>query len=217
MFFSAASATAYFTKLQSQDSSTDADANPTHTGVAELDQHVQAAIQAGQPLPAQEKFEAQTNLVPLPANSKVSTAAPRYGTEADAFIFADPDPDAVPALQFLTDDDGDTYKSDYVVQFSRANDPVPEPVPAPNEGKYPVLNLNQVLRASAIQQINASKQIVFHSAGDTGAPKAGSVPHEANVMNLMVQDLEKTTAQGRPAFLFHLGDVVYYFGEERFN
>jgi uncharacterized protein YukJ len=216
VFFTATTATAYFTKFQSQDALTDEDGNPLHTGVAELDAHVQEAMRASKPLPSQERFMGDANLIPLPEGSKVSKNAPRFGTEADGFVFADPDPEAVPARQFLTDDDGDTYKSDYVVQFSRANDPVPEPVPAPNEGKYPVLDLAQILRPSVIQQIKTANQITFHSVGDTGAPKEASVPHETKVAEMMVQDLPKVTAQGRPSFLFHLGDVVYYYGEEQY-
>jgi uncharacterized protein YukJ len=214
--------TAFFTKFQSQDALTDVKGNPVHTGVAELDVHVAGALTTGAVLPRQENFEAVGPIRTLarPVRTKPAGAptpplnAPPFGTEGDGFIFADPDPDAVPARKFLPDDDGNTYKSAYVVEFSRADAPKPEPVPAPNAGTYPVLKLAQVLRPSVISQIQAAGQICFHSVGDTGAPKATSVPHEGNVTNLMVQDLLKPTADQRPAFLFHLGDVVYFYGEE---
>ncbi len=138
--------------------------------------------------------------MPLPPNSRGSLVAPRFGTEADGFVFADPDPDVVPARKFIPDNDGDTYKSDYVVQFSRASEPVPEPVPAPDEGKYPLLNLNQILRTSAIEQIQKANQITFHSVGDTGPTKATSLPNETKVADMMVQDLSKAGTEGRPAF-----------------
>lgn len=89
-----------------------------------------------------------------------------------------------------------------------------EPVPAPRV-KPPVFDLGSILPAEAVAQIAASGRLVFHSVGDTG----GIVRAEPQlaVSDAMAADLAgKTYATGLPAFFFHLGDVVYYFGQEEY-
>jgi hypothetical protein len=89
-----------------------------------------------------------------------------------------------------------------------------EPIPAPRV-KPPVFDLGSVLPAEAVAQIQASGNLVFHSVGDTG----GIIRAEPQlaVADAMAADLSgKTYASGLPAFFFHLGDVVYYFGQEKY-
>ncbi len=77
------------------------------------------------------------------------------------------------------------------------------------------MDLSAVLPADAIAQIQASGQIVFHSVGDTG----GIIKPDAQlaVADAMCGDLANLTyATGQPAFLYHLGDVVYYFGQNQY-
>ncbi len=95
-----------------------------------------------------------------------------------------------------------------------ATKPVTEPVPAPWKTP-PVLSLADVLGASVVQQIQSAGQIVFHSVGDTGGVKEPS--HQFAVADAMAADIgSHTYADGRPAFFYHLGDVVYFFGQERY-
>ena len=54
-------------------------------------------------------------------------------------------------------------------------------------------------------------QIVFHSVGDTGSVKGPDT--QSLVADKMVSDFEEQNAADVPSFFFHLGDVVYYFGE----
>ena len=56
----------------------------------------------------------------------------------------------------------------------------------------------------------ASKSIVFDMAGDTGAPSEQKLTQELKVTELMTRN----AASVQPAFLFHVGDVVYLYGEE---
>jgi hypothetical protein len=87
-----------------------------------------------------------------------------------------------------------------------------EPIPAPRV-QPPVMDLGSVLPAPVLAQIKAAKQLVFHSVGDTG----GVVRAEPQlaVADAMAADLAgKSYATGLPAFFYHLGDVVYYFGQE---
>jgi hypothetical protein len=89
-----------------------------------------------------------------------------------------------------------------------------ETIPAPRV-QPPVMDLGAVLPAAAIAEIQAAGQLVFHSIGDSG----GVVRAEPQlaVADALCADLKgKTYATGLPAFCFHLGDVVYYFGQETY-
>lgn len=122
------------------------------------------------------------------------------------FTFANPTYTADNFYQYSSGDlQGDTN-----IQAIIAYDPIPAPRVNP-----PVFDLSSVLGADAVAQIAASGSLVFHSAGDTG----GIIRAEPQlaVSDAMVADLAgKTYAGGLPAFFFHLGDVVYYFGQEQY-
>ncbi len=64
-----------------------------------------------------------------------------------------------------------------------------------------------------IQSINAAQAITFHMIGDSGATAARTFPAMIRVSDAVTNDFHTATAVNRPAFLFHLGDVVYNFGE----
>jgi hypothetical protein len=68
-------------------------------------------------------------------------------------------------------------------------------------------------RAAAIQQAG---QIVFHSAGDTGASNAGKYGNEVRVADQVTADCNLKNPALRPAFFYHLGDTVYDFGESTY-
>jgi hypothetical protein len=89
-----------------------------------------------------------------------------------------------------------------------------EPIPKPRVNP-PVMDLGAVLPASALSAITAAGKLVFHSVGDTGGI-VRSEPQLA-VADAMAADLAgKTYAKGLPAFFYHLGDVVYFFGQETY-
>jgi Icc-related predicted phosphoesterase len=65
--------------------------------------------------------------------------------------------------------------------------------------------------AKAIEQ---SGQIVFHAVGDTGATKKAAFGNELRVFDHAADDIHSATSTAeRPSFFYHLGDVVYDFGE----
>jgi len=88
-------------------------------------------------------------------------------------------------------------------------------VPQPSGGAVePVVTLQQVYGsegAAKVQAIQKSGQIVFHSVGDTGSVVGPAT--QSLVADKMVTDFNEANAADVPSFLFHLGDVVYYFGE----
>ncbi len=64
-----------------------------------------------------------------------------------------------------------------------------------------------------VKQIKAAKKIIFHALGDSGASNAGKYKNEIGVADQLSADCHAADQANHPAFLFHLGDVVYDFGE----
>jgi len=67
-----------------------------------------------------------------------------------------------------------------------------------------------------VKKITSAGKIVFHSLGDSGASNAGKYPNELRVADQVTLDVASSPESTRPAFLFHLGDIVYNFGEARY-
>ncbi len=122
------------------------------------------------------------------------------------FSFANP---TYTADNFFTYSAGD-IEADAKLKAEQSNEPIPAPRIQP-----PVMDLSAVLPASVLSEIQASGNLVFHAVGDTG----GIIKPEPQmaVADAMAADLTgKTYANGLPAFFYHLGDVVYYFGQEQY-
>src|SRR6202158_2330315 len=105
-------------------------------------------------------------------------------------IFGEPAPSSDPTRFLDQPHDSGYYKI--------LNRTLLQPIPAPRDPNSQVMSLETAWGskgAKKVQAIKANKQIVFHSAGDTGPTKGpGTVA----------------------AFFFHLGDVVYNFGEDEY-
>lgn len=88
---------------------------------------------------------------------------------------------------------------------------LPEP-----SGPYPFrMRLGDVIGGAAERAIVASNQLVFHSVGDTGQHGHGALAQDRVALHLE-QQLEHANDADRPAFFFHLGDVIYFNGELEF-
>jgi len=70
--------------------------------------------------------------------------------------------------------------------------------------------------ADIIKGIVKAGQIVFHATGDSGASNVGKYRNEIRVSDQVTDDCQSASAATRPAFLYHLGDVVYNFGESKY-
>jgi Calcineurin-like phosphoesterase len=75
------------------------------------------------------------------------------------------------------------------------------------------MDLADVLPARSSEILKAGK-IVFHMVGDTGA--AHNPGAQQNLADHMADQVATTTLPEQPSFFFHLGDIVYTFGEEKF-
>ena len=126
---------------------------------------------------------------------------------APGFAFANPQPSPD---DLNTTDPQDAYADDSSIPATPVTEPIPKSWKTPEE-----MSLGDILGAQAVQQIQSAGKIVFHSIGDTGGIKEPS--HQFAVADAMTKDVDEADyASGRPAFCYHLGDVVYYFGQERY-
>lgn len=133
-------------------------------------------------------------------------------------LYADPKP-SVDEDAFQVNNTSNAY---YNSKFYLANKNKVQPIPPRRTGAPPNLNLADFVTQDMIDAINTSKSITFHSVGDTGAAKvsvrqsaATAIAEEAAVADAMAADVQSGGANG-PAFFFHLGDVVYNFGEAQY-
>ncbi|MFZ0631855.1 MAG: metallophosphoesterase [Acidobacteriaceae bacterium] len=142
---------------------------------------------------------------PSPARAKTSHKAKRSKPAATGDpVFAQPQPTPDPTgFKTPVTDQNDTEIA--------AVEPVPQPS---GNAVEPILTLQQVYGsqgAAKMQAITAAGQIVFHSVGDTGSVIGPTT--EDLVTDKLVTDFQEANPADVPSFLFHLGDVVYYFGE----
>ena len=133
-------------------------------------------------------------------------------------LYADPTPG--------TDEDAfqvnNTSEAYYNSPYYLANKNLVQPIPPPRAGALPYADLADYLPAEMIAAINGAKSITFHSVGDTGAAKVSAqqsagtaLAEEAAVADAMAADVQAGGANA-PAFFFHLGDVIYNFGEAQY-
>jgi hypothetical protein len=85
-----------------------------------------------------------------------------------------------------------------------------QPLPPPN-GKAPYrFDLSQLLSAGDITSIKNAGVMVCHTVGDTGDHRG---QQQDFVAKMMTQDAENAPGNKKPAFYYHLGDVVYFAGD----
>lgn len=131
-------------------------------------------------------------------------------------LYADPKPTPDEVSFKVDNTSAQYYNSVYYVHHKNQVQPIPQA-----RNTNPV-NLADYVPSNIINAINAAGKIVFHSVGDTGAAKVGrtetaadAIEQEAHVADSMAADVAAGGLNG-PAFFFHLGDVVYNFGEAQY-
>jgi hypothetical protein len=85
----------------------------------------------------------------------------------------------------------------------------PIPHPAPQKLSVPL----DVFDPNASQHAETSGKLVFHCVGDVGGVN-GTATQDA-IAVAMEDQIHKAAGADRPAFLYILGDVVYYNGQQR--
>jgi hypothetical protein len=154
-----------------------------------------------------------------PKRKAPSRAAPTSNTAPKLLgqpVFAQPLPTDDPT-KFVVHHPSDDPIYKQIDELNRAHKIKPLPFPAPRGGVEPKLTLAAVLGASgasAVQKITQSGQIVFHATGDTGSTRG---PESQNlVADKLVSDFSDADPKERPTFFFHLGDMIYSFGEAQY-
>jgi hypothetical protein len=132
-------------------------------------------------------------------------------------LFADPQP-SPDEVSFQVDNTSSAYYESAYYTLHRDD---LQPVPPPRAAR-PRVDLADVLEPGIVDAITASEKISFHAVGDTGAAKVNSfqtaaqaIENEASVADAMAREVQ-VGGPTAPAFFFHLGDVVYQFGEGQY-
>jgi Icc-related predicted phosphoesterase len=129
-------------------------------------------------------------------------------------LYADPQP-GKDEIAFRQDNTSSAY---YQSPYYLAHKNQVQRIPA-RRTSAPV-NLADFVPAEVVQTIQKAGKIIFHAVGDTGAAKANrsqtaatAVGHEGAVADAMAAEIQGPDG---PAFFFHLGDVIYNFGEAQY-
>ena len=125
-------------------------------------------------------------------------------------LFADPDPGPDEVSFHEPNVDEQYYNTGYYAAHQNEIQPFPPSVPDP-----PRIDLATILGPNLLNPITTGQAITFHAVGDTGASSTALIDPEARVADAMADEVTQAGDQG-PAFLFHLGDVVYNFGEDQY-
>lgn len=149
---------------------------------------------------------------PQPSSHSAEERA-AHETEIGHPVFAQPEPTPDPTkFEIKHPSDNPIYKQ--IDELNREHRITTTPFPPPRGLPEPRLTLAEVLGPDgdgSVGKITAAGQIVFHSVGDTGSTRG---PESQNqVADKMVSDFSDQDEAERPQFLFHLGDVIYSFGE----
>ncbi len=131
-------------------------------------------------------------------------------------LYAEPNPGTDPTSFQVNNTDTAYYSSAYYKAHEKLVKAVPEPT------STQPMNLGDFLPSQTMNAIKGAGKISFHAVGDTGAAKvnrqqsaATAIAHEDIVADAMAKEVQ-TGGDTGPAFFFHLGDVVYNFGEETY-
>jgi len=85
-----------------------------------------------------------------------------------------------------------------------------QPLPPPNGPSPYRYDLSHLLTAADLQAITQAGVLVCHTVGDTGDYRGRQ---QDFVAAMMTADANALAADRKPAFLYHLGDVIYFAGD----
>ncbi len=133
-------------------------------------------------------------------------------------LYADPKPSPDETSFQVDNTSSDYYNSPYYV----AHKSQVQPIPQPRKNAPMALKLPDFIPPEVAAAIESSGKITFHAVGDTGAAKVNrsqtaptAIGHQAAVADAMAADVQSGGLNG-PAFFFHLGDLIYNFGEAQY-
>ena len=131
-------------------------------------------------------------------------------------LYAEPQPGSDETAFRVDNTSAAYYNSPYYLLHQNQVQPIPPPTP-----DVPLqMILDDFIGTDLVAAIQQAGKISFHAVGDTGAAKvnyqqtvAQALANQANVADAMVADLAGSLP---PSFFFHLGDIIYNFGEAQY-
>jgi hypothetical protein len=117
---------------------------------------------------------------------------------------------AFAGTSFRVDNTSQAYfQSPYFMENRNRLQPIPPPKPP---GR---MQLSDVLERVGLKAIESAGTITFHAVGDTAAARENQSRNLDLVANMMVADV-RTGGLQAPAFCFLLGDLIYFFAENKY-
>lgn len=193
-------AKAFFVKFQSQIVDTDSNGNPTVTDHPLIDAKLKQARTVLASSRVKGAIQARSGAAPTPAAA---------ATPAGAYTFADADNED--GTETFIPDDDKFFHTPWVQGWSSGQTRGPVPTP---RGDTLNMDLTSVVgkNVPGYGKDAGGASITFDMIGDSGAVTAGFYKGELAVGDLICS----MAKQAQPAFLYHVGDVVYYYGEKQF-
>ncbi|HEY4341486.1 MAG TPA: DUF2278 family protein [Steroidobacteraceae bacterium] len=206
----ATAATGIFIKFRSQTIHTDHRGHPRITGISSIDE-VPDRIRKHflPPIPRSLREIPRPRSVSAAAVSHHTSPAPGVPND-QGFVFADFNPEDASG-EYIPDNDADTYQTPIVQSQSKGH--TRGPVPIPRED--PLMELASVIGTNPPGYLdsNGTETLAFDIIGDSGAPSQSKLAgYESKVADLLTRD----AALSPPAFMYHVGDVVYFYGERAY-
>jgi uncharacterized protein YukJ len=203
-----------FIKFRSQTVHTDEAGHPGITGIEAIDRvppRICEAIMPPIPRERKQPHAIEAKSVGAAAVSAMTSVTQPSGTpNKQGYVFADFNVDDASG-QFIPDNDAATYQTPFVQRQSRGQ----TRGPVPNPRTYPVMNLTSVTGPNppGYTSDESGESIAFDIIGDSGAVNQSNFDrYEQKVSDLLAGDAKVS----QPAFMFHVGDVVYYYGERAY-
>ncbi len=213
IILSATRPTGVFIKFRSQTIHTDHRGHPIITGIEKIDA-VPPRVRRDFLIPIPRALREmpvghRSRSLSAAAVHEQTNPAPGLPNE-QGFVFADFNPEDASG-EYIPDNDAGTYQTPIVQSQSKGH--TRGPVPAPRE--YPVMDLASVAGPNPPGYANSAgiESLAFDIIGDSGAPSQSKLKgYESKVADLLTSD----AAASPPAFMYHVGDVVYFYGERAY-
>jgi hypothetical protein len=152
---------------------------------------------------------------PTPPPSTPS-GQPVKGIPAGTPVYNEPKPTPDPT-KYTTPHASDTAAYNEMDALIKASKFLPLAFPTVPGVAEPILTLSDALGTSGpatVAAIRQAGQLVFQSAGDTGATKGPKTENET--VDKMLADFTGEAPAQVPQFFYNLGDIVYSFGEHKY-
>jgi hypothetical protein len=141
---------------------------------------------------------------------------PARGVPAGTPIYAEPKPTSDPT-RYTVPHASDTAAYSELDALIKASKFLPIAFPVVTGVAEPILTLSDALGPAGpatVAAIRKAGQLVFQSAGDTGATRGPKTENET--VDKMLADFTGESPAQVPQFFYNLGDIVYSFGEHKY-